>query len=75
MDKRDNVAIIVNVLGLPAGTAFPDGLVLNQMVPNGHKVALVDIADGGDVVRYGEVIGTATRRHRARRLDQRDTMS
>ncbi|HEX4027819.1 MAG TPA: galactarate dehydratase [Rhizomicrobium sp.] len=55
----DNVAIVVNGLGLPAGTAFPDGLVLNQFVPQGHKVALADIADGGDIVRYNEVIGTA----------------
>src|SRR6478752_5429096 len=59
VDKRDNVAIVVNGLGLPAGTAFADGLVLNQFVPQGHKVALADIADGGNVVRYGEVIGTA----------------
>jgi galactarate dehydratase len=55
----DNVAIVVNGLGLPAGTAFPDGLVLNQFVPQGHKVALADIADGGDIIRYNEVIGTA----------------
>ena len=55
----DNVAIVVNGLGLPAGTAFPDGLVLNHFVPQGHKVALADIADGGDVIRYNEVIGTA----------------
>jgi len=55
----DNVAIVVNALGLPAGTAFPDGLTLNHFVPQGHKVALADIADGGDIIRYGEVIGTA----------------
>ena len=55
----DNVAIVVNGLGLPAGTAFPDGLILNQFVPQGHKVALADIADGGDIIRYSEVIGTA----------------
>src|SRR2546429_5308935 len=54
----DNVAIVVNSLGLPAGTVFPDGLVLNHFVPQGHKVALADIADGGDVIRYNEVIGT-----------------
>ena len=59
VDKRDNVAIIVNSLGLPAGAAFPDGLVLNHFVPQGHKVALAGIADGAPVVRYGEVIGTA----------------
>lgn len=55
----DNVAIIVNSLGLPAGSAFPDGLVLNHFVPQGHKVALADIAGGADIIRYGEVIGTA----------------
>src|ERR1041384_5009376 len=55
----DNVAIIVNSLGLPAGTEFSDGLVLNHFVPQGHKVALADIGDGGNIVRYGEVIGTA----------------
>jgi galactarate dehydratase len=59
VSPRDNVAIIVNALGLPAGTAFPDGLVLNHFVPNGHKVALTDIADGADILRYAEVIGTA----------------
>ena len=56
---KDNVAIVVNGLGLPAGTAFPDGLVLNQFVPQGHKVALADIADGANIIRYNEVIGTA----------------
>ncbi len=59
VDKRDNVAIVVNALGLPAGSQFADGLVLNHFVPQGHKVALADIADGGEVIRYGEVIGTA----------------
>ena len=55
----DNVAIIVNGLGLPAGSTFADGLVLNHFVPQGHKVALADIADGGNIIRYNEVIGTA----------------
>jgi galactarate dehydratase len=59
VSPADNVAIIVNGLGLPAGTAFPDGLVLNHFVPQGHKVALADIADGADIIRYNEVIGTA----------------
>jgi galactarate dehydratase len=59
VSPADNVAIIVNGLGLPAGTAFPDGLVLNHFVPQGHKVALADIADGADIIRYNEMIGTA----------------
>lgn len=43
---EDNVAIIANTNGLPAGTRFPCGLVLTEPVPQGHKVALVDIAAG-----------------------------
>jgi galactarate dehydratase len=57
----DNVAIVVNTLGLPAGTAFPDGLVLGEFVPQGHKVALSDLAEGDEILRYGEVIGYANR--------------
>lgn len=44
---QDNVAIIVKDGGLPAGALLPEGLVLREHVPQGHKVALVDIAQGG----------------------------
>ncbi len=59
--ESDNVAIIVNSNGLPPGSRFPDGLVLKERVPQGHKVALVDLAQGAAIVRYGEVIGYAER--------------
>src|ERR1700761_7161939 len=59
LNARDNVAIVVNDFGLPAGTQFPCGLELKAFVPQGHKTALVDIAQGASIVRYGEVIGTA----------------
>lgn len=55
----DNVAIIVNSGGLSAGTAFSDGLVLMESIPQGHKVALSDFAAGQAIIRYGEVIGYA----------------
>ncbi|OYD80398.1 galactarate dehydratase [Azospirillum brasilense] len=58
---NDNVAIVVNPLGLPPGTEFPCGLVLRDFVPQGHKVALADVAEGTPIIRYGEVIGTAAR--------------
>ena len=61
MHERDNVAIVANDGGLPAGTAFDDGLVLVDRVPQGHKVALVDIPAGAAVRRYDVVIGTALR--------------
>ena len=57
--ETDNVAIIVNSAGLPAGTVFDDGLTLREHVPQGHKVALVDLAQDAPILRYGEVIGYA----------------
>lgn len=59
--EHDNVAIVVNSLGLPAGTQFADGLTLTEHVPQGHKVALRAINQGAEIVRYGEVIGYALR--------------
>ena len=58
---NDNVAIIVNEGGLAAGTEFASGLVLVDDIPEAHKVALSDIAEGDPVVRYGVVIGLAAR--------------
>ncbi len=55
----DNVAIVVNAFGLPAGTTLPEGITLREFVPQGHKVALTDIAKGGAVRRYGEIVGLA----------------
>ena len=61
LHERDNVAIVANEGGLPAETALPTGLVLRDAVPQGHKVALADIAAGGPVWRYGVAIGHALR--------------
>lgn len=61
MHERDNVAIVANDGGLPAGTRFQSGLVLVDKVPQGHKVALVDLAAGDAVLRYNVVIGRAAR--------------
>ncbi|SAK66044.1 galactarate dehydratase [Caballeronia ptereochthonis] len=57
----DNVAIVVNDGGLGEGATFSDGLVLRERVPQGHKVALKDLAEGDAVIRYNVVIGYATR--------------
>lgn len=61
MHDRDNVAIVANDGGLSAGTTLPSGLVLRDQVPQGHKVALVDIPQGGAVKRYDVTIGRALR--------------
>jgi galactarate dehydratase len=57
----DNVAIVANAFGLAAGTRLPDGLVLREFVPEGHKVALADINEGAAIIRYGQTIGFALR--------------
>ncbi|MFT3719759.1 galactarate dehydratase [Pseudorhodoferax sp.] len=59
MHEADNVAIVANEGGLPAGTVFPDGLTLVDKVPQAHKVALLDIPQGAAVRRYGVTIGYA----------------
>ena len=61
MHARDNVAIVANDGGLPAGTRFGNGLTLVDKIPQGHKVALVDLAQGDPVLRYNVVIGRAAR--------------
>jgi galactarate dehydratase len=57
MHPADNVAIVANDGGLDAGARFDDDLTLVERVPQGHKVALVDLPAGTAVLRYGVVIG------------------
>ena len=57
----DNVAVVVNPEGLPAGARLEPGLELRQAIPEAHKVALADLAAGQAIVRYGVVIGYANR--------------
>jgi galactarate dehydratase len=63
MHAADNVAIIANDGGLPAGTVMTagvgEGLVLRDKVPQGHKVALTDLAAGQAIVRYNVPVGFA----------------
>ncbi|RJG20887.1 galactarate dehydratase [Massilia cavernae] len=61
MHANDNVAIVVNDGGLRPGAVFADGLELHEAVPQGHKVALADLAEGDPVIRYNVTIGFAAR--------------
>jgi galactarate dehydratase len=55
----DNVAIVANSGGLQKGAVFAGGLTLIEQIPQGHKVALADIAQGAPIMRYGTPIGHA----------------
>ncbi|UYG00734.1 MULTISPECIES: galactarate dehydratase [unclassified Halomonas] len=55
----DNVAIVIEHGGLEAGVTINDDCTTTMPIPQGHKVALKPIEQNDDIVRYGEVIGTA----------------
>jgi altronate dehydratase len=61
ISDRDNVATALEPL--EAGRSVDAGgraVVAREPIPSGHKIALVDIAAGSEVVKYGSAIGTAT---------------
>ena len=53
--ERDNVAIIVDPEGAPAGTEFPGGLILREHIPQEHKVALHQLNPGEPVIRTARI--------------------
>jgi altronate dehydratase len=65
IDALDNVATALCTL-VPGAVLLRGELELGavltaaQEVPAGHKIALRDIADGEDIIKYGAVIGRAT---------------
>lgn len=59
MHDNDNVVIVANDGGLQAGTQLENGIKLREAVPQGHKVALADLATGDAVRRYNVIIGYA----------------
>jgi altronate dehydratase small subunit len=67
VNKMDNVATSLSDLAVGdqvilIGTGNPGGIKASQPVPFGHKIALISIAEGETIVKYGEVIGRATQR-------------
>jgi galactarate dehydratase len=61
VNSRDNVGIVVRPEGAAEGSSLRDGLVVREGIPQAHKVALVEIAAGEPVLRYGHTIGRANR--------------
>ncbi|CAE6901296.1 galactarate dehydratase [Pseudomonas marincola] len=59
LHPQDNVMVVVNDQGVPAGTAFAEGLVTVDHIPQSHKVCLEDVPEGGRIIRYGQTIGYA----------------
>lgn len=55
----DNVEIVVNSRGIPAGTMISDNIKTTGYIPQSHKVSLIDFKAGDEIIRYGQVIGYA----------------
>lgn len=68
---KDQDNVVVAVHDLPAGTTLESGVVTREKIPQAHKIALVDIPAGGEILRYGVVLGYAKNDIPGRQLDQR----
>jgi altronate dehydratase small subunit len=67
IDRKDNVATALRQLEQGDSIRLEMGddevvVVLSQTIPFGHKFALTDIEPGGPIVKYGEIVGLATKR-------------
>ena len=60
VNALDNVAIVATEGGLRRGTSLDSESPLLDDIPEGHKVALLDIEAGAPVIRYGATIGYAS---------------
>ena len=65
IDARDNVATALSEIPAGAvvqihGTGAPILVTAAENILVGHKIALRDIADGQNIVKYGVVIGRST---------------
>lgn len=68
MNSKDNVATALEKLegGVPARVILPSQETFKELtpekaIPSGHKLAVKGIMKGDQVLKYGQVIGTATR--------------
>ena len=63
MAPADNVAVAA--MDIPAGALVDISggaeITVNEEITAGHKIALVAVSSGSPVIRYGEVICTASR--------------
>ena len=62
MDPSDNVVTCVNEVAAGQPVVYRKGdatltLTALEDIPYCHKIALVDIPEGGEVIKYGESLG------------------
>lgn len=58
--NNDNVLVVIKAFTKGSTISFEGSeIVLADDIPRGHKIALKDISEGGDVIKYGYPIGKA----------------
>jgi altronate hydrolase len=61
LHSKDEVAVAKKLLSVGTILAFSgEKITVRQMIGNGHKIALQNMAQGEPIHRYGQVIGFAT---------------
>ena len=61
VNSKDNCATALEDIPKNKDISFRDKvLILNHLIPLGHKFALIDINKGNYIIKYGEIIGVAT---------------
>src|SRR3546814_14010986 len=59
IDPRDSVATALRDLDAGERLDVAEGITLTEPVARGHKIAVVDLAAGAPVIKFGFPIGTA----------------
>lgn len=59
--EKDNVAIALEDIASGGSASLPGGGTLTAKgdIPYSHKIAIADLKAGDEIVKYGEIIGTA----------------
>ncbi|MFX1311515.1 MAG: UxaA family hydrolase [Promethearchaeota archaeon] len=61
LNSKDNCATVLEDLPKNSDILFRNRhIILNHLIPLGHKFALVNIPKGEYIIKYGEIIGVAT---------------
>lgn len=59
LSDKDNVAVVLADIA-KGDTVQPASITAREPIPRGHKLALTPIAEGAEVIKYGQVIGAAS---------------
>jgi len=61
INPKDSVAVVLQeIVGGDVVTVYGIAITAKDNIPTGHKIALIDIKSGDNIIKYGEAIGHAT---------------